>query len=637
MKKLIVVLLLIISSNTFSQSYPHISELRGLEDSLNNTHLFYRYVYPTSCWSKSIYHYDLFNNVDTLFIPDFGYTIFPGQGCEGDYVNDYEFFDNDPTKFIYCGYNLWIDPVALLRRYDGDIYVEAFALTQLEISKTNDSLVYVSAGPGFFKSTDGGYNFVRYDSMQFIDESIISLSKNNDSQIYGIEDSKLVRSEDDGNNYTIVNDSDWRNDSELFYDVDQSHIYGLSVKYNFSTHSYTSEIYVSSNNGDPFTWNTLIELEAKAWFTIDEIISGENYYSSGKKIFKSTDYGLTYTLYKELDQKVTGLYKKSGTNILYASTPLKIYEITPDTIQLIKSLPIPEEVFSFYPLAIGNNWIYDAYHFTNGNTYHDLWVTEVNGIYLQPNGKLYYILRRYHLSQPGEGISYERVDSLSAKIYKYDANLGLPNDEYIIDDLLAEPEDTVHSYRFYLPGNSFTLVIKDTLFEKWGLTKTKRVFQEIGSGIPKPTYSLTQDIGLDSMFFVWDDNINDTYILKGCVIDGIVYGDTTTVGIDDEEAPFVTEFKLEQNYPNPFNPSTKIKFTIPSVETTRRVVFTTLKVYDILGNEIATLVNEEKPAGEYEIEFSVGRDSSPDIASGIYFYQLRAGTFIQTKKMILIK
>ena len=101
-----------------------------------------------------------------------------------------------------------------------DIHVEAFALTQIEISESNDSLVYVSAGPGFFKSTDGGYNFVRYDSMQFIDESIISLSKNNDSQIYGINDNKLVRSEDDGNSYTIVDNSEWRNNSELFYDAD---------------------------------------------------------------------------------------------------------------------------------------------------------------------------------------------------------------------------------------------------------------------------------------------------------------------------------------------------------------------------------------------------------------------------------
>ncbi|MBK9098057.1 MAG: T9SS type A sorting domain-containing protein [bacterium] len=268
---------------------------------------------------------------------------------------------------------------------------------------------------------------------------------------------------------------------------------------------------------------------------------------------------------------------------------------------------------------------------------------EVDGIYLQPNDKLYYIWKTYTPGYPGASILYERIDSSTSKIYKYDESLGLPDDEYLIDDLLAEPGDTVLSFRFYLPGSSFTLVIRDTLFEKWGLTKTKRLFQEIGSGIPKPTYSLTEDIGLDSMFFDWDYNNYDTYVLKGCIIDGVVYGDTTAVGVDDEEYPIASEFKLEQNYPNPFNPSTKIKFTIPLVETTRRVVFTTLKVYDILGNEIATLVNEELAAGEYEVEFDAlsGIGNLPagrqGLISGIYFYQLNAGDFIQTKKMILLK
>ena len=96
------------------------------------------------------------------------------------------------------------------------------------------------------------------------------------------------------------------------------------------------------------------------------------------------------------------------------------------------------------------------------------------------------------------------------------------------------------------------------------------------------------------------------------------------------------DFVLYQNYPNPFNPSTKIKFSISQdVRGERQEV--TIKVYDVLGNEIVTLVNDEKPAGEYEVEFSVGRDSSPVIASGIYFYQLRVGNFVQTKKMVLLK
>ena len=90
-------------------------------------------------------------------------------------------------------------------------------------------------------------------------------------------------------------------------------------------------------------------------------------------------------------------------------------------------------------------------------------------------------------------------------------------------------------------------------------------------------------------------------------------------------------YKLNQNFPNPFNPRTRIQYTISSRQ------FVTLKVYDVLGNEVATLINEELPAGEYEVEFSVGQDSSPDIASGVYFYQLKAGSFIQTKKMIYLK
>jgi hypothetical protein len=106
------------------------------------------------------------------------------------------------------------------------------------------------------------------------------------------------------------------------------------------------------------------------------------------------------------------------------------------------------------------------------------------------------------------------------------------------------------------------------------------------------------------------------------------------VNVDDEKDnnSIPASFSLSQNYPNPFNPTTKIKFTIPSVETSQRDVFTTLKVYDILGNEVATLVNEEKPAGSYEIDFD-----GTKISSGVYIYKLQAGLFTDAKKMILLK
>lgn len=85
-------------------------------------------------------------------------------------------------------------------------------------------------------------------------------------------------------------------------------------------------------------------------------------------------------------------------------------------------------------------------------------------------------------------------------------------------------------------------------------------------------------------------------------------------------------YALGQNYPNPFNPSTEISFNLPEKS------FVTLKIYDVLGREILTLVNEEKPGGTYRINFNAA-----ELGSGVYFYQMKAKYFIEKKKMILIK
>ena len=121
-------------------------------------------------------------------------------------------------------------------------------------------------------------------------------------------------------------------------------------------------------------------------------------------------------------------------------------------------------------------------------------------------------------------------------------------------------------------------------------------------------------------------SVTDTLLIARQVF---VEGATNPVSVEDEiHNPY--NYSLSQNYPNPFNPSTNIEFQISNFG------FVSLKIFDILGNEITTLVNEEKPAGSYEIKFSAGLIYQT-LPSGIYFYQLRAGNFIQTKKMLLIK
>jgi hypothetical protein len=149
-----------------------------------------------------------------------------------------------------------------------------------------------------------------------------------------------------------------------------------------------------------------------------------------------------------------------------------------------------------------------------------------------------------------------------------------------------------------------------------------------------------------------------SYCLAGCIISGVTYGNLL-VGVNIKSNASLS-FVLYQNYPNPFNPSTKIKYSIPKVGTRDRVSVQ-LKVFNILGNEIATVVNEEKPAGEYEVEFNAVSHSGnvrnlpagrQGLSSGIYFYQLKvypanggAGdpstsseqSFVETKKMVLLR
>ncbi len=122
-------------------------------------------------------------------------------------------------------------------------------------------------------------------------------------------------------------------------------------------------------------------------------------------------------------------------------------------------------------------------------------------------------------------------------------------------------------------------------------------------------------------FVIWEDEVDGKTILLGYQRSDI------QTGVNEELDPS-KNFFLNQNYPNPFNPTTKIGLVIPSgVEG-----LSTLKIYDLLGREINTLLNKQMPAGTHEVEFD-----ATGLPSGVYFYQLKTGSFMETKKMILLR
>ena len=130
----------------------------------------------------------------------------------------------------------------------------------------------------------------------------------------------------------------------------------------------------------------------------------------------------------------------------------------------------------------------------------------------------------------------------------------------------------------------------------------------------------------DSKYILSLEITKSGFLFAGMDYYGIYKSANKVVTTLNEENTVPSKFELMQNYPNPFNPSTSIEYSVPSNE------YVLLKVYDLLGNEVNTLVNERQSAGNYEVNF----DAS-NLASGIYFYRIQSGSFIQTKKLMLLK
>jgi hypothetical protein len=278
---------------------------------------------------------------------------------------------------------------------------------------------------------------------------------------------------------------------------------------------------------------------------------------------------------------------------------------------------------NYYPLQIGNRWDFLELHFDPNSgivdsTYSSFRIVSDS---VFPNAQQYFVIDSYDLTLSGK---YVRCDGRF--IFYYDTDT---NEEDTVFKLGANVGDywevmfgpTMHvSVEAIDTVNIFGFQSRIINYELDGLIQYYVTFSDLFG--PLDFYWSGEPPGTDYRY----------KFLVGCILDSIQYGNPVSVG--QETFATINDFSLSQNYPNPFNPSTKIKFAIPNVETRHAssLQMVTLKIYDILGREIATLVNEEKPAGEYEVGFN-----AINLPSGIYFYQLSAGNFVETKKMILLK
>jgi len=210
---------------------------------------------------------------------------------------------------------------------------------------------------------------------------------------------------------------------------------------------------------------------------------------------------------------------------------------------------------------------------------------------------------------------FQRADS--SKIFSFNTNVM---EEYVVVDFSTP--DT--AWTFYMIKN-------DTIFF-WDYWRARQCHYT-GGGIGEYAYCYIKGIGKSEWSYFGHSPEEYEELIAG-IIEGEFYGDSTVLSIDRLSEENIRGFSLYHNFPNPFNPSTMIRYEIPG-QARNDNMLVVLKIYDVLGNEIATLVNEEKPAGVYEVEFTAAQNSI--LSSGIYFYQLKTGSFIETKKMLMLK
>ena len=220
---------------------------------------------------------------------------------------------------------------------------------------------------------------------------------------------------------------------------------------------------------------------------------------------------------------------------------------------------------------------------------------------------------------PRNVIMYQSIDNFETSGSKYVKYFEVENMSVTPFDSVSISKTNDENINLISYGGISPL---DILFTYSDSTKSG-IFRNSGLTFP-PNSAFT-------LLPVWEDLQNSALtVLVDNGIDGSI-DDTlqifNTVGVEDEGNLLTpTEYNLAQNYPNPFNPTTTIQFSIPQRS---NVV---LKVYDVLGTEVKTLVNEEKEQGVYTINFDASQ-----LASGIYLYKLQAGSFVETKKMLMLK
>jgi hypothetical protein len=280
---------------------------------------------------------------------------------------------------------------------------------------------------------------------------------------------------------------------------------------------------------------------------------------------------------------------------------------------------IDTSIFRYYPLQVSNSWVY----VTTGYQYYSRSKITVTGTIILNNLTYFTLYQVPIFGNPS--IINQRIDSLTGCILQSSTNNGCSwlSNEFLVDSLESHLSDSVKCNDYKCTDTSDYIV--------FGILRKTKKFSWFSGFELGENHRYAKNIGISERQNIYGIGATSTQ-LAGCCINGVVYGDTTLTGLAINSTIIPADFSLSQNYPNPFNPVTKIKFDIPPDSRLSGNDIVTLKIYDVLGREVETLINEQLYPGTYEAEWD-----GTNYPSGVYFYKLIISEYKETKTMVLAK
>ncbi len=582
----------------------------------------------------SIFEFDLLNNGDILAIGNSWNAKFYNQISDSVsfILRSIDSGDNWDTLWCDLPYELktisfitdqvgWIagEQNRIYKTIDGGMNwnlqyadtISPYSLVIEQIFALDATNIFGSTLGGFIKSTDGG---ISWQSSSFPGYNSLKIFFKNPLEGYAYG-SDLLKTTDGGISWARVSQS--IKDQIIKIDFVNT-LKGWALSYD--------KLYMTTDGG--FNWQPQFSYNGGIYddWGLEFVDSLKGYIIGYEQAYTTLDGGLSWDSLSLGDGVIVW-----GGDVDYYKAELGILcNVMQESVPGSHIYDIPSILIT---TDGGSNWIKKTYSINAeygafqkiqfvdlehiyGINYRGLWLSSdtANTWQLISNENYFIGSASFDFINPSDGC-YSQVGSY----LKFTTNSGVNWQEYqlskyiFINDYQMVGKDISGNYRIFGVGNDGRI-----------LKYTMDYFNP--DSYPKTFTSAD----LKSVSLYMEDRL--PYLWAGGEGFTILHGTTEIVSdVNENQNNIMNDFVLGQNYPNPFNPSTKISWQSPVGS------WQTLKVFDVLGNEVATLVDEYRPAGNYELDFNVGRDSSPALASGIYFYQLKAGDYVETKKMILLK